>query len=82
MPQCKQCGQEFTRDRDTKSFCRATCRSLYRYHKNKGNKVTVQKDSVQKENPVVSVQEKPVKAKVSVTEEGRSKWDEAMKRYE
>ena len=73
MPKCKQCGQEFNRDRDTKSFCRATCRSLYRYHKNKGSKVTVQKNTVQKENPVVSVQESPKQAKDSVT-----KWDRIM----
>ena len=37
MPQCKQCKKEFTRERDTKKFCSATCRSLYRYHKNKNN---------------------------------------------
>lgn len=82
MPLCAHCGQEFNRTRDTKRFCRATCRSLFRYHKKgkvKDEKVIVQDISVQKENPVVSVQEKPKQAKVSVTD---SKWDRMMKRYD
>ena len=53
MPICEYCGQEFNRDRDTKRFCKATCRSLFRYHK-KG-KVRDEKVIVQKEP--VSVQE-------------------------
>ncbi len=60
MPKCKYCGKEFTRDRDTKCFCKATCRSLYRYHKLQNWDISVQpkKDSVQ-EN-LISVQEKPL----------------------
>ena len=57
MPICDYCGQEFNRDRDTKRFCKATCRSLFRYHKKgkiKDEKVSVQ-STVQKE--IVSVQE-------------------------
>ena len=53
MPICEYCGHEFNRDRDTKRFCKATCRSLFRYHK-KG-KVRDEKVIVQKEP--VSVQE-------------------------
>lgn len=66
MPKCKQCGKEFKRERDTKAFCRATCRSLYRYHKNKiGAEVEKEKkDSVQIET--VSVQREPEQAKDSV----------------
>ena len=60
MPICKQCGQEFIRERDTKSFCRATCRSLYRYHKNrkvKDGKVSVQDKIITVQQNPVSVQE-------------------------
>jgi ferredoxin len=61
MPVCEYCGLEFNRDRDTKRFCKATCRSLFRYHK---------KGKVKDEK--ISVQEKPV----SVQEEDDSVTDE------
>lgn len=61
MPQCKQCGKEFNRDRDTKQFCRATCRSLWRYHNSKSSddsvQISVQKETVSVQKEAVSVQE-------------------------
>ena len=79
MPTCKQCGKEFNRQRDTKSFCGATCRSLFRYYKAKKNKDSVQEDTVQDVPPVDSVQESPKQAKDSVKinsvqDNSRSEW--------